>query len=211
MNRIPARSLVRQLPRPNALTVLLAGAALLAALASPKAQALEVQGVKLDDTAKVAGQSLVLSGAGVRTKGVKIYVLGIYLGKKETTQAAVLAAGGAKRFELIMVRDLPGEDFGVAFLSGINKNLDKDEKAKLFTPLAKLGEAFERIGGLKKGDIVIGDWVPGQGTVMTLNGKPVTDAINDPLFFNAVLRIWYGDRPAEVSLKKSLLGEELNF
>ena len=69
----------------------------------------------------------------------------------------------------------------------------------------------ERIGGLKKGDVVIGDWVPGQGTVMTLNGKPVTDNISDPLFYNAVLRIWYGDKPADIALKKSLLGIEQNY
>ncbi len=205
------RITARKLPRPNALTVLMAGAALVAALASPKAQAAEVAGVKLDDTAKVAGQSLVLSGAGLRTKVIKLYVLGTYFNKKETTQAGVLGNSAAKRFEIVMLRDFSGDEFGVAFLAGINKNLDKDEKAKLFTPLAKLGEAFERIGGLKKGDVVIGDWIPGQGTVMTLNGKAVTEPFSDPLFYNAVLRIWYGDKPAEVSLKKSLLGEENNY
>ncbi|MEY4763508.1 MAG: hypothetical protein RI907_181 [Pseudomonadota bacterium] len=206
-----SRQIARSLPRPSALMALMAGAALVAALASPSAHALEVVGVKLDDGAKVAGQSLVLSGAGLRTKVIKLYVLGVYFNKKETSQAAVLGNSGAKRFQIVMLRDFSGDEFGVAFLAGINKNLDKDEKAKLFGPLAKLGEAFERIGGLKKGDVVVGDWVPGHGTTMTLNGKPVTEPFTDPLFYNAVLRIWYGDKPAEVSLKKSLLGEELNY
>jgi hypothetical protein len=168
----------------------------------------EVAGIKLEDTVKVAGKELVLSGAGLRTKVVvKVYVLGIYLGKKETTQAGVLAAPGPKRALLTMLRDLSGEDFGNAFLSGINKNLDKDEKTKLVNQLLKFGEVFETIGGLKKGDIVTADWVPGSGTVVHLNGKVVIEPQADPLFYNAILRIWYGDKPAEVALKASLLGE----
>jgi hypothetical protein len=203
------KTLAAALPHPTALITLLAGAALLAGLASPPAHAAEVNGVKLPDTAKVAGQTLVLSGAGVRIKAVvKVYVLGVYLGKKETTQAGVLAAPGPKRFELVTLRDLSSDEFGSAFIAGINKNLDKDEKAKMFNQLTKLGELFEKIaGGLKKGDVVVGDFVPGTGTTFLINGKAVIDPLPDPLFFNAVLRIWYGDKPADVSLKTSLLGE----
>ena len=133
---------------------LVAGAALMALMAT-SAHALEVAGVKLEDTAKVGGKELVLSGAGLRTKVVKLYALGVYLPKKESTAAGVLAATGPRRFELVMLREISSEDFGNAFLMGINKNLDKDEKAKLFTPLANLGEMFERIGGLKKGDVML--------------------------------------------------------
>jgi Chalcone isomerase-like len=197
------------LPRPAALITLLAGAALLAALASPPAHAAEVNGVKLADSAKVAGQNLVLSGAGVRIKAVvKVYVLGMYFAKKETTQAGALSAPGPKRFELVTLRDLSSEEFGSAFIAGINKNLDKDEKAKLFNQLTKLGDLFEKMSdGLKKGDVVACDFVPGTGTIFTVNGKQVLEPLPDPLFYNGVLRIWYGDKPADVSLKNALLGE----
>ncbi len=197
------------LPRPSGLLTLLSAAALVAALASPSAHAAELLGVKLDDTAKVGGKELVLSGYGIRMKAVfKVYVLGVYLTKKETTQAGVLASQGPKRFVLNFQRELSGDEFGGAFLAGINKNLDKDEKSKLVNPLLKLGETFERIGGLKKGDLVVVDWVPGTGTTMTLNGKPVMEPITEPLFNNAVLRIWYGDKPADGALKNALLGIE---
>ncbi len=203
------KTLAAALPRPTALITLLAGAALLAGLASPPAHAAEVNGVKLPDTAKVAGQTLVLSGAGVRIKAVvKVYVLGVYFAKKETTQAGVLSAPGPKHFELVTLRDLSSDEFGSAFIAGINKNLDKEEKAKLFNQLTKLGELFEKIsGGLKKGDVVGCDFVPGTGTTFTINGKQVIEPLPDPLFYNGVLRIWYGDKPADVSLKNSLLGE----
>jgi hypothetical protein len=197
------------LPRPNALLTLLGSAALVAALASPSAHAVEILGVKLDDTAKVGGKELVLSGHGIRMKAVfKVYVLGVYLTKKETTQAGVLANQGPKRFVLNFQRELSGDEFGASFLAGINKNLDKDEKSKLVNPLLKLGDTFERIGGIKKGDLVLVDWVPGTGTTMTLNGKPIMEPITEPLFNNAVLRIWYGDKPADGALKNALLGIE---
>jgi len=183
-------------------------AAILGLALSSAAWAVEVAGVKLDDKAQVAGKELVLSGSGVRTKAVfKVYALGIYLNKKETTPAGVYNAPGPKRAQLTMLRDLSGEDFGNAFLSGINKNLDKDEKSKLVNQLVKLGEVFEKIGGLKKGDVVHADWVPSSGTVITVNGKPVVEPLPDALFYTAILRIWYGDKPAEVSLRAALLGE----
>jgi hypothetical protein len=200
---------IAKLPRPSAMLTLLGTAALVAALASPHARAAEVLGVKLDDTVKLAGKDLVLSGSGIRMKAVfKVYVLGVYLAKKETTQAAVLAAPGPKRFVLNFQRDLSGDEFGAAFLAGINKNLDKDEKSKLVNPLLKLGEVFETLGSIKKGDVVVGDWVPGAGATLTLNGKPIMAPISEPLFYNAVLRIWYGDKPADGALKNALLGVE---
>jgi Chalcone isomerase-like len=183
-------------------------AAILSVAMSSAAWATEIAGVKLEDKAQVAGKDLVLSGAGLRTKAVfKVYVLGIYLNKKETTPAGVYSATGPKRAQLTMLRDLSGEDFGNAFLSGINKNLDKDEKSKLVNQLVKLGEVFERVGSLKKGDVVHADWVPGSGTIITVNGKAVIEPLPDALFYTAILRIWYGDKPAEVALRAALLGE----
>lgn len=184
-------------------------ATLLGLAMSTSTLAADVLGTKLDDTVKVAGKELVLSGAGIRMKAVfKVYVLGVYLGKKETTAAGVLAAPGPKRFQLVMLRDLSGEEFGSSFLAGINKNLDKDEKSKLVNQLLKFGEVFEAVGGLKKGDVIMGDWVPGSGTVIHLNGKVIIEPQPDPLFYNAILRIWYGDKPADGALKNALLGIE---
>mgnify|MGYP000367271072 CR=1 FL=1 len=112
--------------------------------------------------AKVAGKDLKLNGAGVRTRAVfKVYAMGLYLGKKETTVDGILAAQGPRRFNIVMLRDVSGEDFGEAFMSGINKNIDKAEKSKIVNQLGKFGEIFTAQGNLKKGDILISDWVPG--------------------------------------------------
>jgi Chalcone isomerase-like len=183
-------------------------AAAVLGMAMSLAHAVEISGVKVDEATKVGGKDLVLSGAGLRTKTIfKIYVLGIYLNKKETTTAGVLAAPGPKRAKIHVLRELTGEEFGGAFLAGINKNLDKEEKAKYVNQLLKFGELFETLPPLKPGDVVTADWVPASGTVISINGKQIIDPLPDLGFYNAILRIWYGDKPAEVALKHALLGE----
>ena len=52
------------------------------------AHALELKGVKVDETAKVGGTALVLNGAGLRTKLMfKVYVAALYLTQKQTSVA----------------------------------------------------------------------------------------------------------------------------
>lgn len=171
------------------------------------AQAVEVNGVKFDDTAKVAGKELVLNGAGIRTKVIfKVYAAGLYLGEKKTTVADVLRQEGPRRMTLVMMRDVSSNDFGDAFMKGINDNTDATEKAKYAGQIAKFGEMFGSLPGVKKGDVLHLDLIPGSGTQTELNGKKVGETIPDAGFYNAVLRIWLGDKPADNSLKPALLG-----
>ncbi len=185
---------------------LLAGL-LLACAFVPGAQAADVNGIKLDDTAKVAGKDLVLNGAGMRTRFIiKVYAAGLYLAEKKTTVPDVLKAEGPRRLTLIMARDISSDDFGQNFMTGINNNLDNAEKAKYTSQISKFGEMFGSIPGLKKGDVLHLDWIPGSGTVTELNGKKIGEVVPDLGFYNAVLRIWIGDKPADSSLKPLLLG-----
>jgi hypothetical protein len=52
------------------------------------------------------------------------------------------------------------------------------------------------------------DWIPGTGTVCELNGKKLGETVPDVAFYNAILRIWLGDKPVDRSLKTALLGEK---
>jgi hypothetical protein len=188
------------------LAVSLAAAALTLALPT-HSHAVEVGGVKLDDKVKVAGKDLALNGLGLRTRAMfKVYAMGLYLGKKETSAEAVLAASGPRRFTIVMMREVSGEDFGQAFMAGINANTDKAEKSKIVSQMVRFGEMFITIGGLKKGDVITGDWVPEKGTVLELNGKSISEPLPDVNFYNALLKIWIGDKPADSALKPLLLG-----
>lgn len=177
-------------------------------LASPAPTlAADVAGVKIEDSAKVAGKDLRLNGAGVRTRAIfKVYAMGLYLGKKETSTEAVLASPGPRRITIVMLREVSGDDFGQAFMTGINSNTDKAEKGKLVNQMVKIGEVFANVAGLKKGDMLTIDWVPDKGSVIELNGKSLSEPLPDLAFFNALLKIWLGDKPADSALKPLLLG-----
>ncbi len=189
------------------LTALMTAAALTLGTLST-AHAVQVQGANIEDTATVAGKTLVLNGAGARIKAVfKIYAIGLYLTEKKNNTADVLALSGPKRFKIVFLRELTSDEFGSAFLAGINKNLEKDEKTKYVNQITKFGDLFTEFEGVKKGEVIIGDYNPAVGTTITLNGKQLGSALPDVGFYNAILRIWLGNNPADNLLKPALLGE----
>ncbi|MBZ2206238.1 chalcone isomerase family protein [Massilia soli] len=184
----------------------LTGLALACSLALP-ALAAEINGVKFADTVKVGGSDLKLNGLGMRTKVVfKVYAAGLYLTEKKTTPADILAVQGPRRVTLVMMRDLTSDEFGQAFMTGLNNNLSQAEKTKIVSQISKFGEMFASIDGLKKGDVLNIDWIPATGTQTELNGKKIGETVPDVAFYNAILRIWIGDKPADSSLKPALLG-----
>ncbi|TQK05356.1 chalcone isomerase family protein [Herbaspirillum sp. SJZ107] len=184
------------------------GAFLTVTMALPAAAAVDVSGYRFEDTNKVAGKDLKLNGAGMRTKFViKVYAAGLYLPEKSKALAEILKQDGPRRITLQMARDVSSEDFGKAFMDGLNDNVDKAEKQKIVAQIGKFGEMFAGVDGLKKGDVLHIDWIPGSGTVCELNGKKLIESVPDVNFYNALLRIWLGDKPVDRSLKPALLGD----
>jgi len=187
---------------------LLRAAALAAAFAAQAQAAIDVNGIKFEDVNQVGGKELKLNGAGMRTKLViKVYAAGLYLPEKKTAVADILKLEGPRRVTLVMARDIASEDLGKAFMDGINENLDKAEKAKIVGQINKFGEMFASIDAIKKGDVLHMDWIPGTGTVCAVNGKRIGEPVADVNFYNAVLRIWLGEKPVDRSLKPALLGD----
>lgn len=194
--------------RRTGLKALAAGFIIALTLGQPALAAVDIDGYKFDDTAKVAGKDLKLNGAGMRTKLVfKVYAAGLYLPEKKNNVPDILKQDGPRRITLQMARDVSSEDFGKAFTDGLNDNVDKADKAKIASQISKLGAIFASVDGLKKGDVLHIDWIPGTGTVCELNGKKLGDTIPDLAFYNALLRIWLGDKPVDRSLKPALLGD----
>ena len=183
-------------------------AACVLAVSAP-ATALELAGVKIEDTTQVGTQQLKLNGAGIRYKVIfKVYTAALYMTEKKTTTAEVLALPGAKRVSLVILRDLSSDDLGQRFMDGIRKNAEVAERAKLVNAMLSFGQMFATIPEMKKGDVLTVDWVPGTGVVSQYNGKKIGDIIQDPNFYTALLRIWLGASPADDKLKHALLGEE---
>ena len=181
-------------------------AGVLLSLSAAAAQ-VEVAGVKLDDTAEVAGTKLQLNGAGIRYKAIfKVYVAALYVGKKIATPEEFFAAAGPKRISITMLREIDSNELGKAFTKGFEENATKGELSKLIPGLLRMGQVFSDQKKLMAGDSFTSDWIPGVGTVVTVKGKVQGEAFKEPEFFNALMRIWLGPHPADFKLKDALLG-----
>ena len=180
---------------------------LLLSLGAVAAQ-VDVAGIKLEDTADVAGTKLQLNGAGIRYKAIfKVYVGALYVGKKVATPEEFFAATGPKRMSITMLREIDSNELGKAFTKGFEENAAKGEMSKLIPGLVRMGQVFSDQKKLAAGDTFTNDWIPGVGTVITVKGKVQGEPFKEPEFFNALMRIWLGAHPADFKLKDALMGK----
>lgn len=182
-----------------------------ASLASPMdaraADVTEVGGVKYDNVVTLANTKLQLNGAGVRYKFVKVYTAGLYLTGKSATPEAVLAATGPRRMHIVMLREINADELGRLFTKGMEQNASREEFSKVIPGVIKMGEIFAARRKLASGDYFSIDYVPGVGSSIVVNGKPASEPIKEPEFFNALMKIWLGKSPADANLKEALLGK----
>jgi hypothetical protein len=197
-----AVSVIRRLLFACAVLLAVAGAS------AVRAQTTEVAGIKYDREVQLAGSRPQLNGAGIRYKAIfKVYTAGLYLGGKAATPEAVIAAPGAKRMHIVMLREIDANELGKLFTRGMQDNSTREDFAKSIAGTIRLGEMFAARKKLAAGDNFFVDYVPGAGTTILINGKAQNDPIKEPEFFNALLRIWLGQSPADAQLKDALLGK----
>ncbi len=195
--------------RSRFLALALAGAAALAAaLPTAAQQATELAGVRYPASVSLGGSNLQLNGAGIRYRFVvKVYTAGLYIQGKATTPEQALAATGPKRIQVHMLREIDANELGRLLTRGMQDNAPRGEFSKFIPGMLKLAELFSARKRLRAGEYFSVDYVPGTGTRVLVNGKPESDLITEPEFFNALLRIWLGEKPADDGLKDALLGK----
>lgn len=183
----------------------LAGAAAFAA--GPLAQAGELEGVQLPDSATVAGQALTLNGMGLRTRAFfKVYVAGLYVPARSTDGTALMTQAGAKRVVFALKRDVAAETFSKALNDGIRDRSTPEQLAALQARMDRFDEAILSIKEVKEHDQVFLDFVPSVGTSIIHNGKAVGEPISGDDFFRAILNLFVGPKPVQDSLKEGLVG-----
>ncbi len=187
---------------------LLAGALALLLGASALASTIDIAGVKVEDSATVAGTKLQLNGAGIRFKGpFKVYVAELYTSKKVASLDELIAAPGPKRLTLVMTREIEAGPFGKLLTRGMEDNNPKAEMSKLVPGLMKMSEIFTANKNFVQGDTIHMDWIPGTGLVIFARGKVQAEPFKEPEFFKALMGIWLGPSPAYWKLKDNLLGD----
>jgi hypothetical protein len=178
-----------------------------AALTLNIAHAVEVEGVKFDDTTKIGSSELVINGTGVRRKFGKRYVMALYLPAKTGDAAAVLATKGAKRVAIHLTKDVSGDTFANAVSSAMADNSTEAEMAAVKDRLKQWAETVIALGEVKAGAIILIDWIPEKGTQLSVNGQAKGKEIAGEDFYKALLRVWLGKDPVQDDIKQGLLGK----
>lgn len=160
-----------------------------------------------DDRIRLAEHDLVLNGVGVRAVAwFKGYAAGLYLVQKAATAQRVLAAPGPKRVQMKMLVEVDSKEFVKAFDKGMRRNLPPAAHAAMADRISLFGGHIQRIGMLRKGDVIDLDFIPGKGTLLRLNGQVRGEAVPGEDFYAGLLSIFVGDDPVDARLKSGLLG-----
>ena len=163
----------------------------------------EIAGVKLPDEE----QKLLLNGAGLRKRAFfQVYVIGLYLPEKKAAAADAIGSAGAKRIAIHMLRNVDADDFSEALKDGLRANHSEAEMKAIEPSVKQLATVINEMKEAKKGVRITLDWLPGKGTQVTFDGKPVGVVIAGEELYRGLLRIWLGDKPVQDDLKKALLG-----
>lgn len=186
------------------LSLLLIASASLAS--TPVWAARDVRGVKFADTSTVAGQPLQLNGAGARVKVIiDVYAAGLYLPRREASVPAILDMSGPKSVQIVLLRELTGEDFADAMVKGFRKNNSDADVAKFQSRLDTIRSTMLSFGTVKKGTSIQLNFQPGSGTRTLVDGAQKGADIPGEDFYAALLKIWLGHSPVDGSLKDDLL------
>lgn len=157
-------------------------------------------------------QTLQLNGTGIRYQASgPLYSAGLYLDKKLTTAAQVMASQGAKQLRVVMLRDASAAEMGDLLASGIVANASDDELNKLIPTLFSLGKILGEQKKLLAGDTFEFELQPAALSTITIqvkaSGQSVKHEFAQSDLFGILLRIWLGNQPADEGLKSALLGK----
>lgn len=160
----------------------------------------------MPETSSVAGQELVLNGRAVRSVwGFPVYEVGLFLGERNADAEAIMKRDRApKRVRMQMLRAVEKGKFVGTVRENIDQNLSPAEKEAFASELDAYVGYLENGGDIEPGRVITIDYVPGEGTVLGLDGKRIGTVAGED-FYHVMLRLWIG-RPLQPSIKEGLLG-----
>lgn len=159
-----------------------------------------------ETSAEVGGTALLLNGKGTRYRfAFKVYDMALYTTKKVGSAEELLALPGAKRLQFVALRELAGTDLGRLFLRGMADNATGEQMNRHTLASTRLIEVFSGRPKMLPGETFAMNFEPGKGTTFYIMGKAQGAPVGDEEFFKMVLKIWFGDSPADRLLRDALL------
>ena len=168
--------------------------------------AMTLAGLELPQRIHVTPQQpLQLNGAGVRTKFIyDIYVAALYLEQTSNDSRQILNNDGAKRIALHFIYDeVSAEKLLEGWKDGFRLNNTRQQLQQLQQRFEQSQHLFRTVHA---GDTIYIDYLPGQGTRVSINDQ-VTGMIPGADFYQAALKVWLGEHPAQQAMKQGMLGD----
>ena len=166
--------------------------------------AIEKGGITMPDTLQAGGETLMLNGAGIRSKFVfDLYVAGLYLKEKSSNAAAIIKSSDPMAIRLhIISGKITSEKMSKATREGFEKSTGGNT-APISAEIDQFIGAFSE--PIKEGDIF--EFAnTADGVIVTKNGAEKA-TIASPEFKQALFGIWLSDHPVQGKLKKAMLGK----
>ncbi len=178
--------------------------AVLLAIAVPPASGAEVGGVTLPEQIELDGATLLLNGAGIRTKFfVNIYAGALYLPRRADSPEVILAMQGPRRVRMeILYKEIEAAKLREGWSEGFESNQGEAVLAGLAARLERFNALFPTV---RRGQRIDFDFHPDGTTTVSLDGEPL-GSIAGADFQRALLEVWLGRRPAHGGLKRAMLG-----
>jgi hypothetical protein len=168
----------------------------------PPAGATEVENVVFDEQVMVGQQALGIKGAGVLRymHFIKAYAGALYT--QPGLAPETVLSDTPKRLEIEYFHALKGKDFGPATYKGLSNNLDAAAIERLRPRIDYHNSLYVDV---QPGDRYALTYVPGVGTELALNGRPI-GTIEGADFAAAIFSLWLGENPYDRQFKNALLG-----
>lgn len=165
-----------------------------------------LEGVELPEAVTARdGTQLQLNGAGVRTKFFfDIYVGALYLASGGQDLDSIMGSDQPARIEMHFLYDeVEAEKLESAWREGFEANNDLEVLDTIEPQLETFVGLFPTA---VEGDTFAMEYLPGQGTRVTVNGEEA-GVLEGNVFFNALLGVFLGPEPADDDMKAGMLGQ----
>jgi hypothetical protein len=170
-------------------------------------RSITTEGLTFAGDITLAGTPLQLNGVGWRAVAwLRGYAAALYLPRKASSEAEVLAQPGAKRLQMRMTLEVDAEEFVKAFDKGVQRNTPAADAAKLGERAERFRAVVRGLVKLRKQDVIDLDFLPERGLLLSRNGKPAAAPIPGEDLYAALLRCFIGVKPADAEMKIGLLG-----
>jgi hypothetical protein len=140
----------------------------------------------------VEGRQLELVGAGTREvtfMNIDVYTMGVYSEQASCESRQLVQQDVAKLIQMDFLRDVPGGKMASGLSETFERRTPKDASPELRAQIRTFVRLFKK--DIPRGSRARILYVPGQGTTLSVAGKPLGAALPGQAFQKVLWAIWF--------------------